>query len=208
MYSIRSNIELLFSSAKSNQSNNSSLENISEFVRNRGRHLLRRNRAMDYPHWHENWKWSKCGGNPDWSVGKTNPGADKSDLSIRDLSNLPPPHHLTHSPHTVRSLRSDKENPITALKQNIIQTWKKRDLSTNHVSLEKITTKKPNLILNTFKIGLLRLNLALNCYELPPAPQKEQYFGTFRAFYTAFECIITCQLGRLQELWMLLFFRV
>ena len=118
----------------------------------------------DCPHWHENWKGSKCGGNPDWSVGKTNPGADKSDLSIRDLSNLPPPHHLTHSPLTVESsLRSDKENPITALKQNIIQTWKKRDLSTNHVSLEKITTKKPNLILNTFKIGLLRLNLALNC---------------------------------------------
>ena len=107
----------------------------------------------DCPHWHENWKGSKCGGNPDWSVGKTNPGADKSDLSIRDLSNLPPPHHLTLSPPTVQSsLRSDKENPITALKQNIIQTWKKRDLSTNHVSLEKITTTK--LILSCIRLKL------------------------------------------------------
>ena len=41
-----SNIELLFSSGKSNQSNNSSLENIRKFGRNKGRHLLRRNRAM------------------------------------------------------------------------------------------------------------------------------------------------------------------
>ena len=153
MYSIRSNIELLFSSGKSNQSNNSSLENIREFVRINGRHPLRRNRAMDCPHWHENWKGSKCGGNPDWSVGKTNPGADKSDLSIRDLSNLPPPHHLTLSPRTVQSsLRSDKENPITALKQNIIQTWKKRDLSTNHVSLEKLPQK--NLILSWIRLKL------------------------------------------------------